>query len=154
MPETDPVAVVRDVFLAAGWVPDEVPAEDGVTFEVDIDDDIPLHGAVGHVDSENSRFVLLFEFESPAAPAQHDAVARALTLANFGLTAGRFELDYGTGLVRFAQGIEFAGAELTEPLVRNLITASVDILDVYAWAIDEVIRGEADPNEAISQAEQ
>jgi hypothetical protein len=147
---SDPVSIVRDVFVAAGWEAVETPTEDGVAFQVEIEDDIPLICAVGLVDTEDQHFVLFFDFENEAPPERHNEVARALTLANFGLPAGRFEMDYGTGLVRFANGLDYTDTELQGELIRNMIVNAIEVLDHYAYGIDDVITGEQTADEAIT----
>jgi len=157
---TDPIATARKLFSNPEWTVEEIPVEDGVIFEVRIGDpdsngetDLPLLGIVGHVDTDEQRFVMLFEFDRAAPPDLHDEVVRAITLANFGLPMGRFEFDYESGRVRFSHGLSFAGAELSYELAENQFEACAETIDIYGWHIAAVMDGELSAIEAIEQAE-
>lgn len=85
------------------------------------------------------------------------AVINAITLANFGLVAGNFELDLSDGELRFKIGAELDGTTLSDADLSAVVERHAAILAAtlqrYVAAIEEVIEG-ADPAEAIGAAEQ
>ena len=85
------------------------------------------------------------------------AVVTAITLANYGLVAGNFELDLSDGELRFKIGAELEGIALDDAALGVVVDRHGAILAAtlqrYLGAIEDVIDG-ADPTEAIDAAEQ
>lgn len=81
------------------------------------------------------------------------AVAEYLTLANYGLIIGNFELDFRDGEIRYKTSIDVEDAELTQALIRNLVYTNVATMDRYLPGLLKVIYGGADPDEAIAELE-
>ena len=80
-------------------------------------------------------------------------VAEYLTRANYGLRIGNFELDYRDGEVRYKTSLDFEGAELLPPLIRNTVYPSVNTMDRYMPGLMSVIYGGKTPFEAIEDIE-
>jgi hypothetical protein len=81
------------------------------------------------------------------------AVAEFLTRANYGLTVGNFEMNYGDGEVRFKTSIDVEGDRLSTALVRQLVYSNVTMVDTYLPGIMSVIYGGVSPAEAIAERE-
>lgn len=80
-------------------------------------------------------------------------VAEFLTRANYGLPIGNFELDYTDGEVRFKCSIDVDNAELTNPLISNLVYSNIGTLDRYLPGIMMVVYANSTPLEAIQKVE-
>jgi hypothetical protein len=89
-----------------------------------------------------------------AAPAdQKNAIAQFLTLANYGMTIGNFELDYTDGEIRYKTSIDVEGDRLTPALIKRLVYTNVMMMDEYLPGIQAVLAGQA-PELAIQAIEQ
>ncbi|MCG3178269.1 MAG: hypothetical protein BIFFINMI_00595 [Phycisphaerae bacterium] len=81
------------------------------------------------------------------------AVAEFLTLANYGLSLGNFELDFRDGEVRFKNSIAVKKDRLSRAMVRELAFCGFSIMDHYLPALMSVAFGKLSPRKAIEQAD-
>ncbi|MBN1966686.1 MAG: YbjN domain-containing protein [Anaerolineae bacterium] len=81
------------------------------------------------------------------------AVAEFITRANYGMRIGNFEMDYSDGEVRYKTSLDFEDAELTPPLIRNMIYPAVLTMDRYLPGLMSVVFGGRTPFEAIEEIE-
>ena len=83
----------------------------------------------------------------PIAVPPHELVNVAcyLTMANFGLSVGNFEMDLSDGPrggeVRYKTSIDARGAELPAPIVRNLLDANIRTADAYLPGLQRAADG-------------
>lgn len=72
-------------------------------------------------------------------------VACFLTMANFGLSVGNFEMDLSDGPrggeVRYKTSIDAQGAHLPTPIVRNLLDANIRTADRYLPGLQRAVVG-------------
>jgi len=84
------------------------------------------------------------------------AVAYAITMANFGLPNGHFELDLQDGELRAAAGVDLVDTDLSDHDLHQIVASLFDtvgsMLGSYGDALESVIAG-TDPGEAIAAAE-
>lgn len=82
-------------------------------------------------------------------PAHRVAVAELLTRINFGLVIGNFELDYADGESRYKTSLDFEGAELTDPLLLQLVRSNLSVVDRYLPALVAVAEGRLSVGDAL-----
>jgi hypothetical protein len=88
----------------------------------------------------------------PVPDASRPPVTRYLTLANYGLVVGNFEMDLSDGEVRFKTSLDFEGCELETRLVRNLVAANLRAFERYFPGLVAVVNG-GDPEAALAAVE-
>jgi hypothetical protein len=104
--------------------------------------------------AEERRCVMALCTFAPRIPADRlPAIAEAVARANFGMYVGGFELDFGSGLLRFRSGADVEGGLLTVEMVRDMIGVGVYMCDRYHDAFMRVAFGVEAPAAAIEQAE-
>jgi hypothetical protein len=79
--------------------------------------------------------------------------AEFLTLANYGLRIGNFEMDLSDGEVRYKSSLDFEDETLTPNLIRYAIYPAVQTMDRYMPGLLKVIYGTAMPQSAIEEIE-
>ena len=141
-PNIEPaLETLRNVLDELSWEPKR--AEGVAGFEVDFGPPyLPVANALAAI-SVQEQFVFYLNFGFTAAPELRDTCAQFIARANWGLTIGNFEMDYEDGQLRFKSSVAFAGAELTETLIKNAIRAAMNAVDVYADPLAAIVmRGE------------
>jgi hypothetical protein len=88
----------------------------------------------------------------PVPERVRSPVATYLTLANYGLLVGNFEMDLSDGEVRFKTSLDFEGCKLQRRLVRNLVAVNLRALERYLPGLVAVVSG-GDPEAAIAAIE-
>jgi hypothetical protein len=86
-------------------------------------------------------------------PAARGAVAELLTMANYGLLEGNFEVDLGDGEVRFKTSAYVADTRSIAAVVARLINFNVAVFDLYRDALVEVASGRVGPTAALAAVE-
>jgi hypothetical protein len=81
------------------------------------------------------------------------AVSEFLTLANYGLSLGNFELDFRDGEVRFKTSVPLKKDKLSRSMVRELAFCGFSLMDRYMPSLMSVAFGKANPKKAIEAAE-
>ncbi|MCA9704922.1 MAG: YbjN domain-containing protein [Myxococcales bacterium] len=89
----------------------------------------------------------------PVAAERRDEVMRFVTMANYGMQVGNFELDLQDGEVRFKTAIDIEGVELSDGLIRNLVDLNLMMMGVYHDGLTAVMSGESTAAEAIAGIE-
>ena len=87
------------------------------------------------------------------------AMAEFLTLANFGLVNGNFEMDFNDGEIRYKTGIVVKGAQqalakkshLTAALLKQLVYGNVMMMEQYLPGIMALLEKDISPKEAIGE---
>lgn len=109
---------------------------------------------VAHILLQENRFVFFLEFLKNAPADSRQAVSEFITRANFGISIGNFEMNFGDGLVRYKVSIEFTSMDLPENMVRNAILSAMDAVEMYHQVLYQIYEGKLSPKEAIRQAEE
>ena len=143
--------VVDEFFREDEWpiTTDDDPARRDVTFE----------GTNGRWECrawilDDDEEFLFFSIAPVAVIEQHRAaMAEFITRANFGLVLGNFEMNYGTGELRYKTSIGVQGAVLSTALVKQVVYANVAVMDKYLPGIMLVASGRVAPEAAIADIE-
>ena len=85
--------------------------------------------------------------------AQRAEVMEYLTRANYGLIIGNFEMDLSDGEVRYKVSVDVEGSKLVPLMVKNMIGASVSMMDRYYPGALGIAFGGKKAAEAIKEAE-
>lgn len=149
--DREALATVREVLTKANL--DPRPLVDALGYSVEFQDDGPPVDGIAHILDGEDRFVFLLVFRSRAPVQARSQVAEFVTRANYGISIGSFEMDYSDGEVRYRTGVDYSGHKLPPWLIRNSILAAMNSVEVYADALESVIRGESEPAQAIEEAE-
>jgi hypothetical protein len=72
---------------------------------------------------------------------RRDEVARFLTLANYGLAAGNFELDFDDGEVRYKTALQVQQSGLDRAAMKRVVRANGVAMEMYLPGIGAVIDG-------------
>ncbi|MEQ8467995.1 YbjN domain-containing protein [Coleofasciculus sp. E1-EBD-02] len=80
-------------------------------------------------------------------------IAVLLTLINYDLVIGNFELNLDGGHLRYKTSIDVEGTTLNWALIKQLVYNNVFIMDKYYPAIEAVLKEEASPEEAVNRIE-
>jgi hypothetical protein len=145
------VSTLRQVLTEVGWDPklDDQCAGFVVDFEPPY---IPIAHAYAAISADTELFVFYLNFGVAAAPDRRDETAKFLTLANWNLMIGNFEMDYEDGLVRLRSSVCFRGTELSETLIRNTILFAMNAVERYAERVIDVMARGKGALEALSEA--
>ena len=76
-----------------------------------------------------------------APPDRRDEVARFLTLANYGLAAGNFELDFDDGEVRYKTVLQLQRSGLDRAAMKRVVRTNGVAMETYLPGIGAVIDG-------------
>lgn len=129
---------LRKVLAEIGW--DSELDEENASFYVDFGPPhVPVSDAVAAIAAETERFLFYVNIGPLAPPERRDEVARFITLANWGISIGSFELNYDDGFLRFKSSVDFSNAELSEALIRNAILAAMNAVEAYAEPLIDVL---------------
>ncbi|HEX4603290.1 MAG TPA: YbjN domain-containing protein [Candidatus Angelobacter sp.] len=134
---------LRKVLTEIEWANDA--DEENASFYIDFGaPHSPVSDAVVAIAMEAEQFLFYVNIGPMAPVERRDEVARFISRVNWGLSIGNFEMDDEYGFVRFRSSVAFANAKLTEPLIRNAILAAMEIVEVYAEpVIDVLARGKS-----------
>ncbi len=99
------------------------------------------------------QFVFYSVLPINAPPDKRPKVAELITRINYGMVIGNFEMDFDDGEVRYKTSIDVEGAELTPPMIRQIVYANIVITDRYLPAVMRTIYSDITPVEAIAEAE-
>jgi hypothetical protein len=113
---------------------------------------VPVSDAIAAVAVDTERLVFYINFGPPAPPERRDEVARFITYANWGLSIGNFEMDFDEGTVRFKSSIDFRMVVLPEQLIRNIILAAMNAVEIYAEAVIDVLGRGKSARQAFDEA--
>lgn len=80
------------------------------------------------------------------------AVAEAIARANYGMTLGRFELDFEDGELRLHADTVMVSNLLSDEVIERLISCAVQMLDLFMPAILAIVYGNESPADSIRMA--
>lgn len=93
--------------------------------------------------------VLPFRIED----AQRVDAMTFVTLANYGLILGNFELDLADGEIRFKTSVDVEGSVLTPDLMRPVVQANIAMMRRYFGGFEALVAGTATAAEAVAACE-
>lgn len=143
---------VKKVLTAIGWEPEETDTEGLLRIDFTTDKS-PVLEALADVRIEYERFLYYITFRDITPTKYRSQMMEFLTRANYDMVSGNFEFNLDNGSTRFKNCIDFTSSELTERLVRNVITCAMDAVELYADAFVNVARGRKTPKLALKEAE-
>lgn len=104
---------------------------------------------------EQSEQVIFYSVVLENTPPEHmPEVMKFVTLANYGMQVGNFELDLEDGEVRFKTAIDVEGVELSDGLLRNLVELNIMMMGLYFDGLLAVMRGGMTADQAIAEVEE
>jgi len=134
-----------------GWSSE--PDEKNTSFYIDFGPPhVPVSDALAAIAVETGRFLFYVNIGPLAPPERRDEAARFITLANWRLSIGNFEMDYEDGFVRFKSSLDFSNADLSEALIRNAILAAMNAMEIYAEPLINVLGQGKSAQEAFMEA--
>jgi hypothetical protein len=77
-----------------------------------------------------------------------------ITRANQDLPIGNFELNFDKKEIRFKTSLDYEGAELTIPLVRQLLRGNVAMMERYLPGLRALLEQNVPPHEALRMVEE
>lgn len=106
------------------------------------------------VEIGRGQICVVYSYCPVAIPmALRPPMAEFITLANYGLFVGNFEMDFRDGELRFKTSIDLDESDLPPALVRPLIYHNVTTMDQYLPGIMMVVHGGVSPRIAVAQVE-
>jgi hypothetical protein len=81
------------------------------------------------------------------------SIATFLTMINYGIVIGNFEMNFYDGEIRYKTSLDVEGDRLSSTLVKHLVYSNVTSMDKYLPGIMSVIFGNLSPEEVISRVE-
>ncbi len=129
---------LRKVLTQIDWASD--PDEENASFYIDFGSPhTPVSDAIAAIAIEPEQFLFYVNIGPMASTERRDEVARFISRVNWGLSIGNFEMDHEDGFVRFRSSIAFSNAVLTEALIRNAILAAMEMVEIYADPVVDVL---------------
>lgn len=142
---------VQSFLVADEWYPEEIPGETIMKMNFQGTNTAWLVFAQTR---EDARQVIIYSvLVSNVMPERREAASQYLTLANYGLWLGNFEIDMSDGEVRFKTSVDVEGGLLTQTMIKNLIYANVTLMDRYLSGLNKVVYEGIEPSMAISEIE-
>ena len=111
-------------------------------------------GCLALADEQSEQAIFYSVVLETTPPENRLEVMKFVTLANYGMQVGNFELDLEDGEVRFKTSIDVEGQELSEGLLRNMVELNVLMMGLYYDALLAVMRGSMTAEEAIAEVEE
>lgn len=103
---------------------------------------------------EDAQQVVFLSVAPVRAPLERrHAVAEFITRANYGIILGNFEMDFEDGEVRYKTALDVEGDELTDALLRNIVLANIQAMDLYLPGLLAVIYGDRAPAQVVAELE-
>ena len=103
---------------------------------------------------QQRQFALYSKLGFKVPPDTRSAVAEFLTLANYGMIIGNFEMDMSDGEVKFKTSIDVSGGELTHGMLDALFGFNLAMFDKYLDALTAVALAAKGPQRAIAEVEE
>ncbi|MEM9454762.1 MAG: YbjN domain-containing protein [Myxococcota bacterium] len=141
---------LKEHFEAEGLEPLD---DDSLAFQLAVDDGREW-GCIALAEEDAEQLMFYSVLTEQAAPARVHEVMRFVTMANYGLPVGNFELDLDDGEVRFKTSIDLENLELTGQVCRNVVELNLMLMELYYDGAIAVIRGERTAAEAIAAIEE
>lgn len=126
--------------------------DDMISFRLE-DEDGNEWGCLALADEQSEQAIFYSVVLETAPPEHRPEVMKFVTLANYGMQVGNFELDLEDGEVRFKTSVDVEGVELGEGLLRNMVELNILMMGLYHDGLVAVMRGQMTADEAIAEIE-
>lgn len=126
--------------------------EDMLSFRLE-DEEGHEWGCLALAEEQSEQVIFYSVMLENASPEHMDQVVRFVTLANYGMQVGNFELDLEDGEVRFKTSVDVEGIELSEGLLRNMVELNIMMMGLYYDGLLAVMRGGMTADQAIAEIE-
>ena len=100
------------------------------------------------------QFALYSKLDFKVPPDTRSSVAEFLTLANYAMIIGNFEMDMRDGEVRFKTSIDVDDGKLTWGMLDSLFGINFAMFDKYLDALSDVALAAKSPLRAIEEADE
>jgi hypothetical protein len=140
-----------DFFTQEDWIFSKIPGELALQ--------LPFQGQNGtwncyaKAREDQQQFVFYSICSILAPKPKRSKIAHFLTLANYGLLLGNFELDYNDGEIRYKTSIDVEGDQISPALIKRLVYTNIAMMDEYLPGIRAIIEENIDPVNAIALIE-
>lgn len=84
-----------------------------------------------------------------APPEKRGAVTEYITLVNYGLAIGNFEMDLESGVIRYKTYLSTEGISLTTEIIRQVVFPNLLITDRFLPGLLKTVYSEISPAEAL-----
>jgi hypothetical protein len=102
---------------------------------------------------ELEQFVFYADAPFRVGEDRRAEVARFITLANYGMRIGNFEMAFRDGTVRYKSSLDFEGVILLPQMIRTAVYAAVRTMDEYLPGLTGIAEGTLSAEQAIRQIE-
>lgn len=100
--------------------------------------------------NEASRLFIFYVYCPLDIPEEKvGEIATFITMANYDMHIGNFELDVSDGETRFKTSIDFDQSDAPLTMIRTAISIALAMMDEYLPGIQHVLSGEMNPDQAI-----
>jgi hypothetical protein len=153
--KVDPMGMIfealQQFFQAEAWP--AYPVEGQPVLELNYQGENGRWTCYAHAREAQQQFLFYSVCSANVPPALRPAAAEYLTRANWGLTVGNFEMDWADGEIRYKTGLEIEGDWPGTATAKRVVYTNLLMMDRYLPGLMAVIYGQADPAEALQQAE-
>ena len=127
--------------------------EDMISFRLE-DEGGNEWGCLALADEQSEQAIFYSVVLETAPPEHRPEVMKFVTLANYGMQVGNFELDLEDGEVRFKTSVDVEGIELGEDMLRNMVELNILMMGLYYDGLIAVMRGGMTAEQAIAEIEE
>jgi len=85
-------------------------------------------------------FILYLEIKNFAPETKRKKIAEYLSIANYGILNGNFEINPGNGAIRHKYGFCYEGTNLDMKLIENAVKTSLENIDIYGEEIISMMK--------------
>jgi len=115
--------------------------------------EVGTYRIVAAIDPDDSLFQVFGNSPVYVPEGCRRAIGEAVVRANYGLKVGKFEMDFGTGDLRFQASQLLPYDTLEDQTIERLIGTAMAMLNMYLPAILSVIYGNELPKDAVACVE-
>ncbi|MCO4744800.1 MAG: YbjN domain-containing protein [Proteobacteria bacterium] len=144
--------MMGETLTEAGWKFNALETGDGLYCSYRTD-----AGAWGVVvqEREAAQQLIVYSVFPKQVPEAHRAdVMTFITIANYALPIGNFELDLRDGELRFKSSVDLEGTALNPQMAGLLVHTNIRTMQTYYLGLVEVMAGLSDPAEAVASCEE
>lgn len=120
----------------------------GKTYSIEhsfFDEDMPLYITIL---SFSSIVTVISTFPANCPSDRLSGCAELMSLLNWGLPTGNFEVNMSTGTIRFRNSINFNHTWIDDQVITNMLESAHYNIDYYAYAIYDFLFKNISPEEA------
>jgi hypothetical protein len=141
---------VSAFFQQDGWRAE--PLDDGA-LRVRFEGDSGSWTCLAIAREEQRQFIFYSVFDVFVTPDRRPSVEELITRANWSMAVGNFEMDVGTGEVRYKTSVDVGIDDLTANLAQRAVYANVITMNRYLPALHAVVSGDLLPAAAVQMVE-